>query len=109
MHQHTIQERYASTEKWTRNTERHQKQTNWNVGSYPEKKQSEAVTNNIMSQTTKPELAQYRHISLFIPTTGSLLKSIKQGFLKTWPGLTKNLIKKNLEKSRNTKNRAPAQ
>ena len=73
------------------------------------KKQSEAVTNNIMSQTTKPELAQYRHISLFIPTTGSLLKSIKKGFLKTWPGLTKNLIKKNLEKSRNTKNRAPAQ
>ena len=36
-------------------------------------------------------------------TTESLFKSIKQGFLKTWPGLTKNIIKKQLEKLTNNK------
>ena len=55
-----------------------------------------------MFQTTKPELAQYLHAALFIPTTAILLKAIKQGFLKTWPGRTEKLIKKHLEKSRNT-------
>ena len=67
-----------------------------------ETQQSEAVANNILAQTTKPELSQYLHVALFSPKTASLLKSIKQGFLKTWPGLKENLVKNHLEKSRNT-------
>ena len=54
-----------------------------------ETQKSEAVINNIMAYTSKPEQAQYLHASLFIPTAASLLKAIKQGFLKTWPGLNK--------------------
>ena len=63
--------------------------------------QSEYVVHNIMEQTSKPELAQYLHAALFIPTTASLLKAINQGFLKTWPVLTEKIIKKHLEKSKN--------
>ena len=55
-----------------------------------------------MNQKTKPELAQYLHAALFSATSASLLKAIKQGFLKTWSGLSENLIKKHLEKSMNT-------
>ena len=58
--------------------------------------QSEILTNNIMVQTNKPELAQYLHAALFSPTTSILLKAIKQFFLKTWPGLVEALIKKHL-------------
>ena len=36
--------------------------------------QSEAVENNIMAYTTKPELSQYLHAERFSPTTASLLK-----------------------------------
>ena len=50
--------------------------------------QSETLVNNIMVKTSKPELAQYLHSALFSPTTESLLKAIKQGFLKTCLGLT---------------------
>ena len=53
-----------------------------------EAQQSETVTNKILAQTTKPELARYFHVAIFSPTKASLLKEIKQGFLKTWPGLT---------------------
>ena len=65
--------------------------------------QSENVVNKILAQTSKPELAQYLYTSLFWPTTKILLKAIKQGFLETFPGLPEKLIKKHLEKSRNTK------
>ena len=68
-----------------------------------ETQKSEVVVNNILDHTTKPELAQYLHAALFSPTASSLLKSIKQVFLKTWPGLIENLIKKHLEKSMNMK------
>ena len=68
-----------------------------------ETQQSKSVTNNIMEQTSKLELAQYLYAALFSPTTASLLKSIKKGFLKTWPGLTEKIIQRHLEKSRNTK------
>ena len=62
-----------------------------------ETQQSEFVVKNIMAQTTKPELVQYHHAALFIPTLESLLKAIKQGFLKTLSGLTENIIKNHLE------------
>ena len=60
------------------------------------------MVNNILVQTTKPELAQYLHVTLFSPTTTSLLKVIKIHLLKTWPGLTEGLIKNNYEKLINT-------
>ena len=46
------------------------------------------VANNILSQTNRLELAQYVHTTLFSPTITSLIKTIKLGFLKTYPGLT---------------------
>ena len=58
--------------------------------------------NNILAQTSKPELAKYLHAVLFIPNTASLLKAIKQGFLKTFSGLTEKMIKNHQEKPRNT-------
>ena len=61
------------------------------------------VINKIIAQTSKLELAHYLHAALFISTTASLIKDIKQGLLKTWPGFTKKLIKKHLGKSRNKK------
>ena len=56
-----------------------------------------------MAQKNKPELSQYLNSVLFSTTTASILKAIKQGFLKTWPVLTENLINKHIEKSRNKK------
>ena len=66
------------------------------------KQQLENMVNNILAQTSKPEQAQYLNAALLSPTTESTLNANKQGFLKTWPGLTEKLIKKDLEKSRNT-------
>ena len=67
-----------------------------------ETQKSEYVKNNILSQTSKPELAQYPHAALFNPKKERLLKKTKQGFLKTWEGLTEKLINRNIEKPRNT-------
>ena len=64
--------------------------------------QSEAVTNNIMAQTSKPELSHYLYAALFSQTTASLPKVIKQGLLRTWQGLTEKLIKRHIEKARTT-------
>ena len=62
-----------------------------------ETQQPEFMANKIMDKTTKPELTQYLHAALFRPTSERLLKATKQGFLKSWPGLTENLIKNHLE------------
>ena len=67
-----------------------------------ETQQPAAVINNIMAQTSKPELAQYLHTSLLISTTASLIKAKKQDLLETWPVLTEKLIKRHMEKPRNT-------
>ena len=72
----------------------------WEVPLVPQ--QPENAVNNILAQTSKPELSQYLHAALFSPTTGSLLKAIKKCFPKTWPGLIEKIVKKHLEKSRNT-------
>ena len=60
------------------------------------------MVNNIIAQTTKPELAQYFHAEIYIPTTTSLQKANNTGFLKTWMGLTEGLINKHIEKLINT-------
>ena len=65
-----------------------------------ENQQPSAVINKILAQTLKTELAQYFHVALFIPTTASLIKAIKKGFLKTWLDL-KNNNQEASEKSRN--------
>ena len=49
-----------------------------------------------MSQITKPELSKYLHAEIFIPTTASPPNAIKQGLMKTWPGITENFIKNHL-------------
>ena len=72
----------------------------WEVPLGPQ--QSENVVNNILEKTSKPELAKYLHAALFGPTTASLIKTTKQVFLKTWPVIIEKLIKKHLDKSRNT-------
>ena len=61
-----------------------------------DKQQQEIVANNMMAQTTKPELSQYLHATLFSPPASSFPKAIKQGFLKTWPGLKENIINNHL-------------
>ena len=68
-----------------------------------ETQQTASVINKILAQTSKPELSQYLHAALFIPTTASLIKAIKYVFLKTLTGLTKKLVQRHLKKSRNTK------
>ena len=72
-----------------------------NVGSAPGATTIRKCGEQHSAQTSKPELVKYLHAEIFSPTTAILLKAIKQGFLKTWPGLTEKLIKKHLEKSRN--------
>ena len=64
--------------------------------------QSEKVGNKILGKTSKQELAHYLHASILSPTAASLLKATKQGFLKTWLGLTEKLINKYFEKPSNT-------
>ena len=56
----------------------------------------------ILSETTKKDLAQFHHASLGSPVTSTLLSSIDAGFLASFPGLTKKLVKKHLPKSEHT-------
>ena len=69
---------------------------NRNSVSYPGDTIIIIVANHILSQTTKPELAQYFHAIIFSPKIRRLIKAIKTGFLKTWSGLTEELINKHL-------------
>ena len=55
------------------------------------------MVSNILTQTTKQELAQYFSAELFILMTTSLLKSIDMGFLNKCPGITNGLINNHLE------------
>ena len=63
----------------------------WEVPLGPQ--QSKNVVNKILAKHSKPELSKYLHAALFSPTISSVLKAIKQGLLKTWPGITEKLIK----------------
>ena len=71
-----------------KNSQKNQKQEDRNVGSSP----GDTIIRKCGTQHSrtnfKNRTSQYLHAALFIPTTASLLKAIKQGFLKTWPGLT---------------------
>ena len=53
-----------------------------------ETQQSNIVVDNILVQTTNPELVQYFNAVLFSQATTRLPKAIKLGYLKTCPGIT---------------------
>ena len=79
-----------------------QEQTNRNVGVSHGNITIKIVVNNIMDQTTKPELEHYFYATLFTPETKILVKAIKKGFLKTFPDPTGGLTKKHIDKWINT-------
>ena len=66
----------------------------------PEIEEPILVANGVIrAKTTKSDLAQYHYASLGNPATSTLLSAIKKGFLKSFPGLDEELIKKHLPKS----------
>ena len=67
-----------------------------------ETQQQVYVANTMLDQATKPELSQYIHDTLFSLTTAIIIKAIELDFLKTWSGLTEQLINKQTEKLINT-------
>ena len=57
------------------------------------------VANGIIKvDTTKSELADYYAATLFNPTKSTLLRSISNNLLTSWPALTTILISKHLSK-----------
>ena len=61
------------------------------------------MANGIIRQSqTKKEIAQYLSASLLGPANSTLLRSIRQTYVVSWPGLTTQLISKHLQKSRAT-------
>ena len=88
MHHHTILKSNVHPKEWKIKIQRDQKQENGNVGSASGSTKIRKWGEQHSGKTSKRELAKYLHASLSSPTTESLLKEIKQGFLKTWPGLT---------------------
>ena len=53
----------------------------------------------ILAETTKADLAKLHHASLGFPAPSTLCDAIDRGFLSSFPGLTKQLVKKHLPKS----------
>ena len=49
--------------------------------------------------STKADLVQYLHLCVFSPVVHTWTKAINSGFSATWPGLTYELVRKNLPKS----------
>ena len=86
MHHHTIPKKIQKNGEEIIKGDIKQKTGMWEVPQGPQ--QSKNLVNNILAQTSKLELDQYLHTSIFRTTTASLLKVIKQAFLKIWLGLT---------------------
>ena len=53
----------------------------------------------VLADTTKKDLAKLHHAALGFPVPSTLLAAIDKGFLSTFPGLTKGLVRKHLPKS----------
>ena len=51
---------------------------------------------------SKSYLCTFLHLALWSPCTSTLLSAIKNNFLATWPGLTKQFVQKFLQKSEAT-------
>ena len=60
---------------------------------------AEQEMNNILSRKTKKEIVEFMHAACFSPTIDTLLKAVRSGFFKSWPGLTEDNIKKYLKPS----------
>ena len=53
----------------------------------------------IRAKTTRSDLAKYHHASLGSPSESTIIPAIKAGFLKSFPGLDEDLVRKHLPKS----------
>jgi len=62
----------------------------------------------IRKKKTKSDLAHYLHATCLNPTTTTFVKAIKNNNFTTWPGLTTDLVRKNLPKSMFTKEKEDA-
>jgi hypothetical protein len=57
----------------------------------------QAISNNVYALSNTGALVNYLHKALFSPTKSALLQAVKNGNLKTWPGLTEKVINRNLK------------
>ena len=57
---------------------------------------------SLYESKSKADLCTFLHLALWSPYTSTLISAIKNNFLSTWPGLTKQLIQKFLQKSEAT-------
>jgi hypothetical protein len=55
------------------------------------------VANNVYELCNTGALLNYLHTAMFSPTKSALLQAVKNGHLKTWPGLTEQAINKHLK------------
>ena len=58
-----------------------------------------AAFNPPCKKQTHSDLVNYLHAACFSPVKSSFIAAIKQGFLKTWPGLSAKLVEKYLSES----------
>ena len=57
---------------------------------------------SLYESKSKADLCTFLHLALWIPCTSTLISAIKNNFLSTWPGLTKQLVQEFLQKSEAT-------
>ena len=56
-------------------------------------------SNTIMNKSSKLELHQFYHTTLFSLLKQTILQAIKNSYLSTWPNLTINIIKRHIHSS----------
>ena len=56
----------------------------------------------VMINKSKADLCTFLHLAMWSPCTSTLIYAIKNNFLSTWPGLTKQLVQKFLQESEAT-------
>jgi hypothetical protein len=56
-----------------------------------------AAANKVYELRNIEAVVNYFHKALFSPTKSALIKAVKQGHLKTWPGLTEDAINMHLK------------
>ena len=53
---------------------------------------------SLYESKSKADLCTFLHLALWSPFISTLISAIKNNFLSTWPGLTKQLVQKFLQK-----------
>ena len=71
---------------------RNQEDGLWDI-PIQDKSKSEKINVIIKKNTAKKELVEFMHGACFSPTIRTFLQAIKNGNLKSWPGLTTDLVK----------------